>query len=49
MRADDQDSRGKNYHNIAASDLNDINVLVQNHRTSILRYAWSQLRDRDLA
>lgn len=49
MRADDQASYGNSHHIAAASDLNDINVLVQNYRSNILRYAWSQLRDRDLA
>jgi len=49
MRADGQGSYGNNYHTIAASDLNDVNVLVQNHRASILKYAWARLRDRDLA
>ena len=49
MRADGQNPNSKNHYTTAASDLNDINVLLQNHRSSILRYAWSQLRDRDLA
>jgi RNA polymerase sigma-70 factor (ECF subfamily) len=31
------------------ADLNDINLLVRNHRSSILSYALSRLRDRDLA
>ena len=49
MKADGQGSHRKNCYTTAASDLNDINMLVKNHRSSILRYAWSQLRDRDLA
>ena len=49
MRANGQESYGNNSHSVTASDLNDISVLVRNHRSSVLHYALSLLRDRDLA
>ena len=49
MWANGQESYGNNSHIATASDLNDISVLVRNHRSSILHYALSLVRDRDLA
>lgn len=49
MRADAHDSYGNNHHITAAPELNDINALVQNYRSSVFHFAWSRLRDRDLA
>jgi RNA polymerase sigma-70 factor, ECF subfamily len=49
MPATGKDLHGNDPCLASASDLNDINVLVQNHRSSVLRYALSRLRDRDLA